>query len=115
MAEEVLTLSTLRARRKVVVNGGSFEMIDLDELPLAEGLGMKDLADAFEKVGKGSEVDMAALQSRLDRVAHRILPGLPGDLHAALTDMQRLRLLTAFLEKPAPAPEAKPEASRGPC
>lgn len=108
---DILSLSTERKRRTVGIDGKAYEMLDRDEMPLADALGLSSIAKECEKAKSVQDPDqVAALCKRLKACARMILPSLPVEIEDKLTDTQRLNLLTAFCSGPA-KPEAESPAA----
>jgi hypothetical protein len=111
---EVLSLSTTRQRRTVVIDGKPYEMLDRDEIPLIDALTLEDFGKQFDKASKGelTEDQIAALGKRLSAAVLRFLPGV-GEVEAKLSDVQRLRLLNVFCQaSPASVATAEENPTR---
>jgi hypothetical protein len=106
---EVLNISTKRVRRTVKVDEVIFEMLDRDEVDMATGIMVAQLAE----VGKKPEVTMAearALSGRMREFASTVLLPAPNQDGAKaqtvlkrLTDEQNLAVLLSFWKVPVTA------------
>lgn len=117
---EVLTLSTQRKRRPVVIDERRYDLLDRDEMPLARVLALGQIGEECAKAGRGElkPEQVEALCARLRAAVAQFMPELPQEVAAKLSDAQHLQLLTAFCAvqaTPAPRTEETQPAPVGPC
>lgn len=102
---EVLKLMTVRNRRRVLIDGAEFEMLDQDEMSLADAVELEVLAKEVVEAAKGGKKreDMDGLAARIRAAARLVMPGVPAELEAKLHEPQRASVLFSFF-KPAAEP-----------
>lgn len=113
MAE--LTLATTRQRRKIDIDGASYELRDVDELNLFQTAQMRQLEKGFRQFSEDPNISEQALQhiSKMVTYAVRVVVvDLPATVLEALTDTQRCQLITVFGAGAKPAPASAPQESQ---
>lgn len=113
MAEVTLSLDTVRTRRKIAIDGTLYELLDMDDLSLAQtnllNQAAKDLTE-FGQPGK-TEEELRQMEIRLQRVVAFAFVK-PPEVLARLSDMQRVAIINAFCSAqrpPAPVGELEKE------
>jgi hypothetical protein len=97
---DVLKLSTTRVKRHVEIDGKQYELLADDDLSLEQFAALEATSEDFGGVVTGkikAKDELAALSARLRATSSIILPALPAEISAKLTDVQHMRLLNAFL------------------
>jgi hypothetical protein len=97
---DVLKLSTTRVKRQVEIDGSKYDLLADDDLSLEQFAALEavsmDCGEVAAGKAKGKE-ELAAISARLRATSAIILPALPAEISAKLSDVQHLRLLNAFL------------------
>jgi len=100
MARNILELSTLTERSTVTIDGKAYELINPEGLSIVDtnrvgkwGMRVQEL---YRDLENRSEEEIQELASLLDRLCRLLLPA-PDEVHARLTDNQRLSVATVFI------------------
>ena len=111
MAKNVLDLDTLTERDTVSVDGVHYELTNPGELSLVDHHRCGKWGARVEQLYNGGAVTdeaVAELSHLLDLLCRLVLRTVPDEVHARLTDVQRLQVAQAFSgpTRPSPAPPA---------
>jgi hypothetical protein len=97
---DVLKLSTERVKRSVEIDATKYELLADDDLSLEHFAALEAVSMDCGEVATGkakSKEELASISGRLRACSAIILPGIPAEVSAKLSDVQHLRLLNAFL------------------
>lgn len=109
--KDVLSISTAVKRRIVVIDGKKLELLNQEELRLDAAVRLRVVLAAFRDRSVMSEQGALALSQGLARAVRDVLPGLPQEIDAKLSDEQRIDICIAFFKatgSPAPRTAAAP-------
>ena len=103
--QSILEFSTnLGERRRVTIDGESYEIINLDEFSLTETARLRRFGERLRAFFAGElEDDLGAdkdLDATVDRTIERVLMA-PPEVRARLSATQKLQLLNAVFRPPA--------------
>lgn len=101
MSKPLLTLSTLVERPVVEIDGAAYEMIVPDDVSLLELARMQRMQAKVQAISakvESTEADVAAMAEQLEQLVAMILPELPGDVLARLSDVKRMAIISAFVD-----------------
>lgn len=104
MANPILSLSTKKVRKSILIDDVTFELREMQELSMVEqhqfqarALRMKEGRKAFAEL---SGEQIADLSKTIDDILTTCLPGIASKI-GLLTDAQKLDIVNVFLEQTA--------------
>lgn len=105
--QSILDLTTeTSARRNVRIDGQLYEIVNPDELSIAQQARLETFARMIRECVAGEESDEAT-DIKMERDAGVLIDAVlkaPSDIKARLTSLHRLRILNAVFQRPAPEP-----------
>ena len=109
--EAVISISTLRRRRRVEIDGDKFELLDVDEISAAGMFAMQALAKNLGRLKESDDHNGGeAITKSLIEGMRLILPEYKTP--EQLTDRQRMAVLEVFYSAPTRTAPAAAESSR---
>jgi hypothetical protein len=95
VGEPLLNLDTLIVRPTIGIDGTKYEILSPDELSVLDSQRFSLWGQEIERLGKDSEKgeELAAL---IDKVARKVLVGVPDEVFAKLTGSHKLSVVEVF-------------------
>jgi hypothetical protein len=114
-ATPVLDLSTERDQRIIRIDGSDYQMVNLNDLTLREGNAISKksarIFELFSKIESLTDSEEVEALEVLDGCVGLIVPKI-GDTLSRLSAIQKLKIVSVFLQPARVAPEPNPSTGK---
>ncbi len=115
----VLKVTTISKYRVVVIDGCRLAMLNANQVRIDTAVRLRHILDEFKNTSRITEERAILLAARLRQTVRDILPALPAEIDAHLSDNNRIDIMITFfkgsetLAPPKPAAKTPSVAPKG--
>ena len=104
---QILDINTTPPEYTILIDGETFAFSAPEEFEYKEFLWMQTIGKKFDRMSKKdyTETIGSELETMLDTVTKKILPGIPDNIFEKLKDMQKIAIISKFNELSNPDKE----------